>query len=101
MLAFSRHFRTLPSIGRIINALNLPINTTTSSVLVARVKLDFPLLASRKSVDGIAAERREILTLGTGLGARTGRAVDKFGGEGKRRSNQGKKNRADHHIDSY
>ena len=100
MPVFFHQFRAKPSIARIIDALNLPSNTTTCSVLVARMKLDFPMLTSRKSIFGIAAERREILAFGTGFGTRTDRAIDKFGRECKDRSNQGKKNRADHHIDS-
>jgi len=84
MLVFSHQFRPNSSIARIRNALNLPSDRTTS--IIARMKLDFPMLTSRKSNFGIAAERREILAFGTGLGARTGSPID----------NQGKENRADH-----
>jgi len=94
MLVFSHQFRPNSSIARIRNALNLPSDRTTS--IIARMKLDFPMLTSRKSNFGIAAERREILAFGTGLGARTGSPIDKFGGEREGRGNQGKENRADH-----
>jgi len=76
ILACSCPFCMSPSVYRRIHAITVLCHTFTS--IFARVKPDSPMLTSRKSNPGIAAERVEMLTLRTGLGARTGPKLEWF-----------------------